>query len=96
MPNIDKPIKSWRISFQFGTLEVYFVYLLVYLPSHMAFANLGDALPDINNIEDQSAAGTKVFTACKLSANIAACFGKEFTGFPDTIYELIQGYNVKV
>ena len=62
----------------------------------MAFANLGDALPDINNIEDQSAAGTKVFTACKLSANIAACFGKEFTGFPDTIYELIQGYNVKV
>ena len=33
----------------------------------MAFANLGDALPDINNIEDQSVAGTKLFTACKLS-----------------------------
>jgi len=28
--------------------------------------------------------------------NIAACFSKEFTGFPNTICELIQGNYVKV
>ena len=33
----------------------------------MAFANLGDALPDINYIEDQRAAGTEVFTTFKMS-----------------------------
>ena len=27
-------------------------------------------------------------------ANIAACFSKEFTGFPNTIYELYNNANV--
>ena len=51
-------------------------------------------------IRNQSAVGTKVFTACKMSqlliADIAACFSEDDTRFPTTICELIQVKNIEM
>ena len=58
-----------------------------------------------NTIPNQSAAGTYVFTACKMSfylwrqlliANSVACFSKDLTRFHYIIVKLIQGYNSQI